>query len=65
MKKFLIGVSIVVLSLLITFITFDSMSWYNFGDTLTKVVIIRFIIFFVIMVVILTGILLLVNKLKK
>jgi len=65
MKKFLIGVGIVVLSLLITFITFDSMSWYNFGDVPTKLVLIRLIIFFVIMIAILTGILLLVNKLKK
>lgn len=65
MKKILIGIGIVLLSLLITFITFDSMSWYNFGDVPTKIVLIRLIIFFVIIVVILTGIVALINKLKK
>lgn len=65
MRKILIGIGIVLLSLLITFITFDSMSWYNFGDIPTKIVLIRLIIFFVIIVVILTGIVALINKLKK
>ncbi len=65
MKKFLIGVGIVVLSLLITFVTFTSMSWYNFGDIPSKVVLIRLIIFFVIIVSILSGIFWLINKLKK
>ena len=65
MKKILIGIGIVLLSLLITFIIFDSMSWYNFGDVPTKIVLIRLIIFFVIIVVILTGIVALINKLKK
>ena len=65
MKKILIGIGIVLLSLLITFITFDSMSWYNFSDVPTKIVLIRLIIFFVIIVVILTGIVALINKLKK
>ena len=65
MKKILIRIGIVLLSLLITFIIFDSMSWYNFGDVPTKIVLIRLIIFFVIIVVILTGIVALINKLKK
>ena len=65
MKQFLIGAGIVIFSLLITFIMFDSMSWYNFGDIPTKVVLIRLIIFFIIMVTLLTGILLFIKKLKK
>ena len=65
MKKIIVGLGIVLLSLLITFVTFETMSWYHFGDIPTKVVLIKLIIFFVVMVAILTGIVLLVNKLKK
>lgn len=65
MKKFLIGLVVIILALLITFITFELMSWYHFGDIPTQVVLVRLLIFFSIITTILTGILFLVKKLKK
>lgn len=65
MKKFLIGLVVIILALLITFITFELMSWYHFGDIPTQVVLVRLLIFFSIITAILTGILFLVKKLKK
>lgn len=65
MKKVIVALGIVSLSLLITFVTFETMSWYHFGDMPTKIVLLRLVVFFVVMVAILTGIVLLVNKLKS
>lgn len=65
MKKVLIGIIICILSLIITFITFENLSWYHFGDIPTRVVLFRLIIFFIIVVVIITGIILVINKLRK
>ena len=47
-KKILIFVFIIVLSLAFTFILFEQLSWYHFGDIPTKVVLYRLILFFII-----------------
>lgn len=43
MKKIII----LTITLLITLITFELMSWYHIGDIPTKIVLIRLIIFFI------------------
>ena len=66
MKRFLILFATVILSLLITFITFENLSWYHFGDIPTKVVFIRLIIFFCVTECLIFGIFALIkNKLLK
>lgn len=65
MKNILTGIIICILSLIITFITFENLSWYHFGDIPTRVVLFRLIIFFIIVVAIITGIILVINKLRK
>lgn len=65
MKKVLSGLGICILSLIITFVTFELMSWYHFGDIPTKVVTLRLIVFFILVIALLTGIVILVNKKKK
>lgn len=65
MKKPLMRLSIILVSLLITFITFETMSWYHFGDIPTQIVLIRLILFFVLIVVILIGIIFIIRKLNK
>lgn len=65
MKKALITIGIVILSLLITFITFEALSWYHFGDIPTQVVLIRLIIFFIIVWAVLCGLIILIKNLKK
>ncbi len=65
MKNILIGFGIILLSLLVTLITFETMSWYHFGDNPTKVVLIRLIIFFFVMVIMFTGIIKIIKKLRK
>ena len=46
MKKLFINIGSVLISLTITFFTFECLSWYHFGDIPTKVVLIRLIAFF-------------------
>lgn len=41
MKKYLWYVIAIMISLIITFVLFEQMSWYHFGDALTRVVAIR------------------------
>ena len=65
MKKILIGLAICLISLIITFTTFEMLSWYHFGDNPTKSVLIRLIIFFIVLVTIITGIVILLKKHKK
>ena len=48
MKKNILYFIAVVLSLLITFVFFELMSWYHFGDIPTKVVLVRLIAFFLV-----------------
>lgn len=46
MKNVVIGIICCILSLIITFVLFEMLSWYHFGDIPTKIVIIRFVIAF-------------------
>ena len=55
MKKIII----LIMSLLITLITFELMSWYHIGDIPTKIVLIRLILFFTIIFI---SLLLIFNK---
>lgn len=65
MKKVIIGLGIAIISLLITFGVFYTMSWYSFGTFPTKVVLIRMIFCFVLIVLLLTAITLLIKKYRK
>ena len=49
MKKLLIILGTIILSLIVTFIIFEMMSWYHFGDVPTKLVLIRLIACFCIL----------------
>ena len=65
MKKTLPVIVLTILSLLITFFLFEIMSWYDFGSPITRVVLFRIIICFVIIFIILLGLMLLVKKTKE
>lgn len=65
MKKTLPVIVLIILSLLITFFLFEIMSWYDFGSPITRVVLFRMIICFVIIFIILLGLMLLVRKIKN
>ncbi len=65
MKKIITGIIICLISLAITFATFETFSWYHFGDIPTEVVLFRLIGFFIIVNIILTGTILLLKKSKK
>lgn len=65
MKKTLPVIVLTILSLLITFFLFEIMSWYDFGSPITRVVLFRIIICFVIIFIILLGLMLLVKKIKN
>ena len=64
MKKNILYFIAVVLSLLITFVFFELMSWYHFGDIPTKVVLVRLIAFFLVVAGLLISIVAFVNKKK-
>lgn len=67
MKKFLIISGLILISLIITFVVFQNLSWYNFGDIPTKVVKLRLVIFFIFVLFILTSLYFIIKKiiLKK
>lgn len=65
MKKNILYFIAVVLSLLITFVFFELMSWYHFGDIPTKVVLVRLIAFFLIVAGLLISIVAFINKKKS
>ena len=65
MKKTLPVIVLTILSLLITFFLFEIMSWYDFGSPITRVVLFRIIICYVIIFIILLGLMLLVKKIKN
>lgn len=48
-KKMYASIVIIVLSLIFTFMLFEQLSWYHFGDIPTNVVLYRLIIFFFIL----------------
>ena len=64
MKKNILYFIAVVLSLLITFVFFELMSWYHFGDIPTKVVLVRLIVFFLFFAGLLISIVAFINKKK-
>ena len=64
MKKNILYFIAVVLSLLITFVFFELMSWYHFGDIPTKVVLVRLIAFFLVVAGLLVSIVAFINKKK-
>ena len=63
MKKNILYFIAVVLSLLITFVFFELMSWYHFGDIPTKVVLVRLIAFFLVVAGLLISIVAFINNL--
>lgn len=65
MKHYIIDLIICAISLVLTFIIFELLGWYHFGDMPTTMVISRLIIFFIIINVVLTGIVVLIKKRKK
>lgn len=65
MKKNILYFIAVVLSLLITFVFFELMSWYHFGDIPTKVVLVRLIAFFLVVAGLLISIVAFINKKKS
>ena len=65
MKKTLPVIVLTILSLLITFFLFEIMSWYDFGSPITRVVLFRIVICFVIIFIILLGFISLIKKLQK
>ena len=64
MKKNILYFIAVVLSLLITFVFFELMSWYHFGDIPIKVVLVRLIAFFLVVAGLLISIVAFINKKK-
>ena len=64
MKKNILYFIAVVLSLLITFVFFELMSWYHFGDIPTKVVLVRLVAFFLVVAGLLISIVAFINKKK-
>ena len=64
MKKNILYFIAVVLSLLITFVFFELMSWYHFGGIPTKVVLVRLIVFFLVVAGLLISIVAFINKKK-
>ena len=64
MKKNILYFIAVVSSLLITFVFFELMSWYHFGDIPTKVVLVRLIAFFLVVAGLLISIVAFINKKK-
>lgn len=65
MKKVFIGLGIIIVSLLITFGVFYTMSWYSFSTLPTKVVLYRMIFFFIVVLVTLIVITILIKKMKN
>ncbi len=64
MKKIIAGVIIFLISLGITFATFETFSWYHIGDVPTEVVLFRLVGFFIIVNVILTVVFIVLIKSK-
>ena len=49
MKKTLLVLVTLIISAIITFVLFEAMSWYHFGDIPTRVVLIRLIAFYLVL----------------
>ncbi|MDD2495195.1 MAG: hypothetical protein GX682_00735 [Clostridiaceae bacterium] len=64
MKKSIMYFIAVIVSVIVTLVFFELMSWYHFGDIPTKVVLVRLIAFFCIVSGMLISIVALINKKK-
>lgn len=64
MKKVLKAIAFIVVALLITFIVFQNLSWYNFGDIPTKRVKLRLFIFFLLVLFTLICLSFIIKKLS-
>ena len=65
MKRIIMIISALLISAIITFVFFEAMSWYHFGDIPTKVVLIRLIAFFCVLSGILISVVALITKKNK
>lgn len=65
MKRLLVISATVILSLIITFVTFEMLSLYHFGDFPTKVVLIRLIVYFCMSEALMLGAFALIKKSRK
>lgn len=65
MKKFVAYLGTIIISLIVTFVTFETLSWYHFGDIPTTVVSVRLIIFFCVIECLFILTLSLIRKYKK
>lgn len=65
MKKYFMYIGAIITSLIITFVVFELMSLYHFGDIPTKVVLIRLIACFCLLSGLSISIVALINKRKK
>lgn len=65
MKKFVTLLGTIIISLIVTFVTFETLSWYHFGDIPTTVVSVRLIIFFCVIECLFILTLSLIRKFKK
>ena len=65
MKKFVTHLGTIIISLIVTFVTFETLSWYHFGDIPTTVVSVRLIIFFCVIECLFILTLSLIRNLKK
>lgn len=65
MKKFVTHLGTIIISLIVTFVTFETLSWYHFGDIPTTVVSVRLIIFFCVIECLFILTLSLIRKFKK
>lgn len=62
MKKIIIYLILIFISAINTFVIFELLSWYHFGDIPTKVVLFRLILVFLIFILIFTLITRFINK---
>ena len=65
MKKFVTHLGTIIISLIVTFVTFETLSWYHFGDIPTTVVSVRLIIFFCVIECLFILTLSLIRKFKE
>lgn len=65
MKKNIMYFVAVIIAVIVTFVFFELMSWYHFGDVPTKVVLFRLIAFFCLVVGMLISIVTIINKKKN
>ncbi len=65
MKKFVAYLGTIIISLIVTFVTFETLSWYHFGDIPTTVVSVRLIIFFCVIECLFISIFALIKKHKN